>query len=541
MVDSAISEALRAPAQRTTQFVREHEILRVAASVDGDDRLQSIDKVRREILTWAQNRSGGRLPKQAWDHKDFEYFSGGRNSVGVRLQDDEVDLWAIRADDPDKFVPGRVWTTEVVLGLMGNNAPRLSARLLVSTPERNLDIEPHTPGFVQQIVDRCGLSRDGLELVSQPWVVDGQDDVEHLLDLIVSPTRVLPLFVVSLPDFSQVATDAFVEPFGLMRAVIGTAQVVIVPAQHTWALTERFGRARSVFGGAIRVYLPGFEESSNPYAHRLIRPEELAKPGGAAAAQRDLRWLAASESVRRIRMGQDILAFAAIRAASLKLRQSRLETEGASESEQLLMAKVRIGALEAEIISEKAAQQFFAEEHDKAEARAIAAEEQLRTSAFRIQQLTQQLVQRGEAPDTNIELPSDWPSFANWVDTNLAGRVVLAPRARNGVRAPEFEDVSVAAQCLMWLANEGRQRRIEGGEGSLGEQAIADGIRNSHCGGDEFEISWQGHRHAVDWHIKSGGNTRDPRRCLRIYYFWDPATQQIVVAEMPAHRRTSAT
>jgi hypothetical protein len=99
----------------------------------------------------------------------------------------------------------------------------------------------------------------------------------------------------------------------------------------------------------------------------------------------------------------------------------------------------------------------------------------------------------------------------------------------------------LAARCLLWLANEGRERRIEGGEGSLGEQVIVEGVRNSHCGGDAFEIDWHSQRHVVDWHIKNGGNTRDPRRCLRIYYFWDPATQQIVVAEMPAHRRTSAT
>src|SRR5687767_12355283 len=106
----ADSGALQAPTLRTTSYVREHEILRVAASVDGD-----VDRVRREILTWAQNRSGGRLPREAWSYDDFEYFSGGRNSMGVRLRDGDADLWAIRADDPDKIVPGRTWTTEVVL------------------------------------------------------------------------------------------------------------------------------------------------------------------------------------------------------------------------------------------------------------------------------------------------------------------------------------------------------------------------------------------------------------------------------------------
>jgi hypothetical protein len=58
----------------------------------------------------------------------------------------------------------------------------------------------------------------------------------------------------------------------------------------------------------------------------------------------------------------------------------------------------------------------------------------------------------------------------------------------------------------------------------------------SDCGEDQFDLYWQGQRYTADWHLKSGGNMRDPVRCL-----WEPNTQQIVVADMPAHRRSSAT
>lgn len=67
------------------------------------------------------------------------------------------------------------------------------------------------------------------------------------------------------------------------------------------------------------------------------------------------------------------------------------------------------------------------------------------------------------------------------------------------------------------------------------------GIRNEPCGADAFCIDWQGERREVKWHIKNGGNTRDPARCLRIYYFWDEAGRQVVIASMPAHIRTEAT
>jgi hypothetical protein len=114
-------------------IAREHEVLRVAAIVHGKDRPDAAAKARREVLGWAQKRSARRLPEAAWAFKEFEYLSGGRNSVAVRIETDDTDIWAIRADDPDKTVPGRIWTTEVVVGLADDKPCSFSVRLLVST------------------------------------------------------------------------------------------------------------------------------------------------------------------------------------------------------------------------------------------------------------------------------------------------------------------------------------------------------------------------------------------------------------------------
>jgi hypothetical protein len=150
MTGTVFWEALSPIAARMPKVVREHEILRVAATVHGEDTTIAAEAARREVLVWAKNRSGGRLPDEAWKLQGFEYFSGGRNSVGVRIENEASDIWAIRADDPDDNVPGRIWTTEITIGVMGDQLPRFSARSLVSTSENELDIEPHTPGFIQQ-------------------------------------------------------------------------------------------------------------------------------------------------------------------------------------------------------------------------------------------------------------------------------------------------------------------------------------------------------------------------------------------------------
>lgn len=147
----------------------------------------------------------------------------------------------------------------------------------------------------------------------------------------------------------------------------------------------------------------------------------------------------------------------------------------------------------------------------------------------------------GGNPDAAVPFPTTWDEFAAWCDEHLAGRLALAGSARREVAGAEFGDVSLAARCLGWLAGEYRDGRLRGGNPRLHGRIddIEDGVFNVPCGGDSFECSWDGRTHTADWHIKRGANTRDPRRCLRIYYFWDERARQVVVASMPAHRKSS--
>ena len=317
MSGSSPWDALRPIAARMPKVVREHEILRMAAIVHGRDLPSSAEAVRHEVLVWAQNRSGGRLPQQAWAYDEFEYFSGGRNSVAARIKTENVDIWAIRADDPDKSIPGRVWTTEVVVGLTGNARCIFSARLLVSTPEDELQIEPHTPGFVQQVSQTCLLTCGSISLSPSPWVIESEDDVQRLANIMVDESRTLPLFVLTVPESSEESYRPLLDASSLARATIGIGHVVILPAAHTWALTDRFGRQRSVFGGAARAYLPGFAEDSSPYGHKLVLADHISTPEGAARCTIWMRSLAAAESVRRIPLGADVLPYMTLRNATL--------------------------------------------------------------------------------------------------------------------------------------------------------------------------------------------------------------------------------
>ena len=538
---SSFAEALQPLAARMSRVVGEREILRLAATLGHVNGSQPAPVARREILKWAEKRTGGRLPPTAWEHDEFEHLAGGRNCAAVRIVDDTRDIWAIRADDPDKGVAQRVWTTEAIVGHKPGQEALLSVRLLVSSPEQELQIEPAVPGLVHQLETKCGLYQGIERLDPVPWLIRSEDDVDRLIDTLIDPTRRMPVFVVTVPEFSADPARPLIDPLPIARATLAIAVVVVLPAQFTWVLTERFGKRLSVFGGAVRVYLPGFAEDANPYGgHDLVLADRLSTGEGVANISAWLRRVAATESIRRLRLGQDILSYATVRRHSLDATHTRLEQEGASYEEQLTAAQAQIDTLNEDLEKSNEMVQLLFDENESVEIRARTAEAQLTSASYRIQQLLEQIKTQGKTPDAGIVLPPSWDEFADWCEQNLVGRVLLSPRARREVRAPQFKDIAAAARCLLWLANEYRERRLHGGDGDL-RTSIESGIQNDRCGADAFPIDWQGRRADVDWHIKNGGNTRDPARCLRIYYFWDDASQQVVIASMPAHLRTGAT
>ena len=537
---NSMTDALAPLENRMLRVVREHEVLRVAGGMPGDDPAAVANAAIGEVLKWAQRRCGGQLPPEAWERESFDYLSGGRNSSCVHLKSGSSDLWTIRADDPDKTVAERVWTTEVVVGLLPDQPAKFSARLLVSTPEADLQVEPHTPGFIQQVVENCRLISGQKLLSVAPAVHETEEDAEDLIDFLIDPSRQLPIFVVTLAEDGQ-ADHPTLDTAALSRAMLGIAHVALLHPSATWRLTERFGKFKPVFGGAARVYLPGFSDDADPYIHRLVLANQLDTLEGAARATRWMRQLAAQESVLRTKLGRDVLTFAAIRNANLQLRQQNLRNEDASTTDQLAAANDRIDALERQIASMDSEQDYYIAEYEKERARAELSESQAQKSAYRIQQLTDYLKAKGDDPDKDIAIPASWQELSAWCDEQLSGRLVLTPSAHRGARNPVFTDVETVARCLLWLASECRGQRINGGGGSINNLTIMDGIQNASCGADTYEFDWNGRRFSADWHIKNGGNTRDPIRCLRIYYCFDPQTQQIIVADMPAHRRTGAT
>jgi hypothetical protein len=537
MTYSPFVETLKTSPLRQTRRVTEREMLRIAGTLGDHGGGDAAELARSEILTWAEKRSAGSLPQAAWLHQGFEYLAGGRNCVGVRLVSGASDIWALRADDPDKTVAQRVWSTEVVIGQTGRAPPKFSVRLLVSSPEPELDLLPHVPGLLHRLEATCGIEFAGQGFFSDAWRIRSAEDAHALVDLLLDPARMQPVFVFTHherdEDFPLLERDAD----ALARATLGLAHTVILPVALSWYLTERFGRFLSVFNGAARIYLPGFTEDADPYAgHRLITRDRFASFDPFAFFHR----VAASDSLARLKLGRDIPEFSSIRTATLTNLQAYLEHSGADEQDIISSLKQQKELLEKELGDARELQAYFGEEHTREKLRAEAAETQLAAANTRIQHLLAAVRKAGGDPYADVPLPVCWNDFGDWCEQHLSGRVTLTKRARREVRDAMFADIAQAARCVMWLANFYRDTKLNGAGMTLRDYAVEPGIWNSPCGADEFPVGWRGQNRVADWHIKTGGNKRDPIRALRIYYFWDAASSQVVIASMPGHASTGA-
>ncbi len=525
------------------QRVREHEILRICAKLCDGDVLATAMKARTQILKWAQNKAIGRLPEEAWKCGNFEHLSSGRNCSAVRIEDETADVWSLRIEDPDKTVARRAWATETTISFDAlNQESKFTLRLLAGTPEINLNIQPSVPGVVRQIIQNPGLLNGSYKLTDTPLCIRTVMDLDILIRALLDPSRKLPIIVLSVPLDAEDIYTPLLDAKAIAQSCAGLAIIAILPSELCWKLTERFGKRLSVYEGAARVYLPGFTEDANPFGgHELILANRFQNPAGVTDSSTRLCWIAANRSVRRIQLGSDVMSFASLKAHGLERKQAELWNAGATEREQLETAEKRIVFLKEQVNESEKYQQEFSDLHDLAEGRAEAAETQLRASAYRIQQLLEQIKAIGASPDEKIELPERWEDFASWCDLNLAGRVILTPQARKGLRSTDFADIELAARCLLWLANEYRTAKVDDSFGTLRDAPVVPSVINAHCGSDVFKFEWQSKMRDVEWHIKNNGNTRDPARCLRIYYFWDDATQEVVIASMPGHRRSDAT
>ncbi|MDE2983024.1 MAG: hypothetical protein OXU74_17675 [Gemmatimonadota bacterium] len=530
-----------------------HE-LRVRASVAPQAGPAPLKVCRDLVLEWLRNSLQEDLPRKALRHRAFSLRTGTTMCKGVRVRDGDGDQWAVMIERNP--APDREIASEVVVSGTAARPGAVGIRVV----DRSIapgDVEREYPAdLLAALAARIPLRQGGRRLAYEPVTVASEQTMRGFLALLLDPARQAPFAVLTLPsdaaDRSAVETHAH----SLARAVTGLAVVWVLPPAMTFRLTERVTRHLSVFNGAWRLYMPGFETDSSKTDHPLILWDRVSEEGGIArATERFLR--ASAEAVRQAGGGDHAPTYAELE------REAARTTAHRGGLVSFLRRSIWGGADRVAVVREpppaptpapapespgpsrrlRAARETAtarARRYERVKKRVVAVEQERDEALKRAEQLAGLVRVLGGDPDTRIPFPTTWAEFPAWCDESLRGRLVLTGAARRELAGARFADVGLAARCLNWLAEEYRTGRLNGGNASLhGRIDGIDGAFNVPCGRDSFEHFWDGRRHTVNWHIKRGANTRDPRRCLRIYYFWDDHARQVIVAAMPGHRRNA--
>lgn len=611
----------------------QNELFRIAATVGREYSDSDAGTAIGTVLEWASDGLEKPLPQQAWDSKPFKHFTRDSNCAATRILDDSRDIWAVRVDRSEGTNAKGIRSTEAVVQRFPGKRTSLTVRQLADRFSRIEAAPPRTPPFLWDLNAKVGLYSQWSRLESEPWIVTAEDEFQRMVAMLVDSTRTWPMLVLSVPEYAPTPFSPLLDSEDLARTTYGLATVVVLPHEYTWELTKRFGKDLSVYLGAARVYRPGFDERSDPWAHELELVQRVDSPEGRARITAKLQRTAAQLSLERFALGSDVLEFAALRKESSQLQrpapaapqaeakaaeQPKVEvppatpepvdlppppipatasvaapqappTEVAPQAQapgpsappepqaqpapvesqtrpapeaptrpsglaarianflgaifpggpKLREAEAALQASRSEVqqltAKVKEAEEFsslVSDEHQQAEKRAKEAEAELATAQARIAELESRLDELG----ADAELPASWSEFAAWCERRLEGKVMLAQQAKREVKKAKYKDVAAAAQGLLWLAGEYRDQRLMGGDGTVrGQNSV--GLFNEPCGGSTFKVQWSGRWEEVKWHLKNGGNTTDPTRCLRIYYFWDDTNDQVVVASMPGHYR----
>ena len=523
--------------------VFERDILRVSGTINEGSDYYSFDAAKKEILRWIDNRSGGNLPREANEFKDFLVNFAGRN-VECRAENlGDLRVWGVRAEDPDKNVPGRAWKTEIFLVCAKGKQPKISLRLRVANRGFDNDFIPSVPGVVKQIIEVTGLvGPDGVSFSNGLNLVNDDAKFQSLVEYLTSDNRQIPLVIISqIPKQNSYA----INPGLILKRTWGVAHIFAISDVYSWRLSEKIGKNSSVFDGGAKVYYPApdtMSDSPTMSVERLMTRSFMKSCQDSETPIKLIIGGLCEGSLERNRIGHEIVAFNDYSTKIMKHRLDLLqkgETKSTNNNRLIQALKKQVHELEGNNKEQTELLEIAFEDTQKYKERAEEAERQQTSLIFKVNALKDAIGGTTEA--TNLLEPENWNDFIGWVEQKFAGKIILTPKARKGIKKAKYLRIIDACKSFNWLGDRGISGRVDETGQPLREEIVADGIIHTHCGGDGYEFQWQGSRLRADWHIKSGGNTRDPMRCLRIYYAWEPTQNLIVVSDMPAHIKTDAT
>ncbi len=481
------------------------------------------------------------LPDNLFDLDSFDHDSGLVSTE--RLTSNSINIWATKLTEPDSSIAGRSWSVELTIGQQADRV-QFASRLSCFSRHLDFDFDPAVPRVYRDLTSEGILYGDGIRLSRNPTDIASEDDVAWLVALINSKMRWRNIVVLSSDDRGTCALN----PYLLSDKLCGTAHVVRILPNAAFQLSDLIGKFYSVFDQGIRIYRSTSQvDADEPLKHTLFTRGQLAR-FDLKRLQNTIALDAFRSSVERTVKKQNIPTFVQIRSATAAFRLANIQ-ETEKKQDVTGLKKQLSAALEARQAAEAQARESLdlavQEENARIAAETERDQEKARALAInaRVQALENRL--RAFAVDTTTSAkPTTYDEIPNWLQTEFAGRIRLHSRALRGLKDAEYEDIGLVCELLALLAT----AYVDSKRGVDNAWQIFDfGIRNrgvdmsksisaERAGeqGDLYFVKNRNRNEFLEWHLKKGAS-RNPKRDLRIYFFWDEEDAELVVGYLPGH------
>jgi hypothetical protein len=470
----------------------------------------------------------------------------------------ELGTWSLRFEQPDApfqdraAVAGRVWTTDVAL-VRRDTSVGVGCRVnCASLPYCDEPITLTRPRVIVDMAQRLGMS-SLRQLERFPWTINSDDDLDALFNLIIEPLRGLPVVVLTQPDKRQVGVpvaDYVLDAEELARSLFGVAYVVKLPWDQGFKWTARVGKPWSAFLGAVRTYMPGLHfDLDSPSNHPRTLVDQIlfwkgpSGTGEAAFTSFLVERMMQHAATKRIGWGDRMFL------PDAKIKHAELARQKTHESgEWQTLYEEEIHTLKSEVEQKEKEIDGYVAQVDEADRARRETDQENRNLRAQVNTLLCRLAEKtGEDPDQTVPIPDSYEELPDWVATHLTGRLVLHSRALRGVKEAVYEDVELVYRGLLLLAKQFRDTQlgfdgaIDKFEAELGRLELkCTGSISRERAGEQGETYFVRHptsaspRVFLDQHLTKS-NSREARYALRIYFFWDGDTQQVVVGWLPSH------
>lgn len=491
-----------------------------------------------------------KLPDEAKDHQSYEIT--GKDSRCECISIPERLLWAVRFSFSAK--DKTYWFYDIAITEEGGEL--LFGLKIDAGAGTDVSAAQSRLPLVDKLLAEVPLAQSR-PVKDNLWLIEEPGEIENLVALLTSPHRSLPVIVISAVSWKQWTFTPsppgyLVNAAYLAPRVKGYAYVVQLGFRAAFEFSERAGRVWSVYNGACRTYFPHVDfDNGVPAQHRCNHKDSIwywkynNQQGPNAYTSFLIDFAHRMASTNRINwQGLYFIPDAQILQSELALAHAN---HVANAPARELALQNHVTALQRKLDTASEEESGWLTELEKAQEAAEYYKQENTALRFQLDVMRSHLTrQSGVSPDNGIALPDNYRDMGDWVRQNLAGRLVLLPRAERAAAKADYSQVSMVYQALLILANEYRNSRMgtgtdEGFRSALTKFGMnfSGSIDKSRAGeeGDAYYVNYPlgtDRREFLQYHIERG-NSRETRYCMRIYFFWDPETSQVVVGWLPSH------